>query len=160
MSQTEVSVPDGVGGWSRVPCWAACGTTEVVPFPGFTRRWSAALPRCCRVRWAGSDVRTKIKITVKIKGNGQECPFHTGSAAEAGFLFWLLAARLKSCPSRALRGAEAPLFHGAAGCGGLDQESRSGSDRDQIKIKGNGQECPFHTGCGDMPGAPGQLRAC
>ncbi len=42
--------------------------------------------------------------------------FDPPSAAEAGFFLGRFMARLKSCPSRALRGAEAPLFHGAARC--------------------------------------------
>ncbi len=56
------------------------------------------------------------------------------AAAEAGFL-----------DLRALRGAEAPLFHGIARVRAYSCEIKVKS---KSKVKGSGQECPLHTSRG------------
>ena len=47
---------------------------------------AAALPRLCgRLgRFAGSRTASKIKVRTNVKGNGQECPFHTGNVNVKG----------------------------------------------------------------------------
>jgi hypothetical protein len=73
-----------------------------------------------------SQVKRKVRVRIKInvKGNGQECPFHTGVADGRGGRLYMGCgggvetkiprfARNDINEGGALRGAEAPLFYTA-----------------------------------------------
>jgi len=111
------------------------------------------------IRGIESDV--KIKVRTNVKGNGQECPFHTGGSggsANSRFLAVLAAsrlrmarndnvdweyagvARLKSCPSRCVS------------CNRPRPRRREINCKIRTNVKSNGQECPFHTGGGGSSG--------
>ena len=102
---------DARNGAPGVLLWAGCGAAgsralskPIAPFPAVTNMG----------REGRGGFKIKIKIEFKIKGNGQECPFHTSG-------------RLKPILyRRALRGAEAPLFHVTARV--RDASSRSIGD--------------------------------
>jgi hypothetical protein len=80
-----------------------------------------------------------LRDKIKVKSNGQECPFHLGSAACAAVDFRkALTARLEAAPFQSFAACGTTELHALPGPRGM----RTGAAW-QVKGKGNGQECPF-----------------
>jgi hypothetical protein len=64
-----------------VPCYESFSARlKALSWLGFTRRLSAALPRCCRF----PILAFESGVTVKVKSSGLGCPLYTFAAGVCG----------------------------------------------------------------------------